>query len=192
VIVWLEKALALAIHDRQLAEHGGSAGVRDEGLLESALARPQQLHAYGDPAPDLADLAAALAYGLARNHPFLDGNKRTAHVAYRTFLALNGAELVATDEEKYLTMLALAEGKLAERDFAAWLRERVRTRGRGEAHEPRPAYKAKARAAQPRRSRGAGRYARRDERNGATTDGGNLTREGRPTIRAVRAKAEGP
>jgi len=151
VIVWLEKALALAIHDRQLAEHGGSAGVRDEGLLESALARPQQLHAYGDPAPDLADLAAALAYGLARNHPFLDGNKRTAHVAYRTFLALNGAELVATDEEKYLTMLALAEGKLKEQDFAAWLRERVRARGRGEAHEPRPAYKAKARAARPRR-----------------------------------------
>lgn len=149
MIVWLEKALALAIHDRQLAEHGGSAGVRDEGLLESALARPQQLHAYGDPAPALA--AAALAYGLARNHPFLDGNKRTAHVAYRTFLALNGAELVATDEEKYLTMLALAEGKLAERDFAAWLRERVRARGRGEAHEPRPAYKAKARAARPRR-----------------------------------------
>src|SRR5688572_25262211 len=137
MVVWLEKAFVLAIHDRQVAEHGGSAGVRDEGLLESALARPQQLHAYGDPAPDLSDLAAALAYGLARNHPFLDGNKRTAHVAYRTFLALNGAELVATDEEKYLAMLALAEGKLPERDFAAWLRERVRMRGRGEAHEPR-------------------------------------------------------
>ena len=151
MIVWLEKALALAIHDRQLAEHGGSAGVRDEGLLESALARPQQLHAYGDPAPDLADLAAALAYGLARNHPFLDGNKRTAHVAYRTFLALNGADLVASDDEKYLAMLALAEGKLAEKEFAAWLRGRVRTRGRGEAHEPRPAYKAKARAARLRR-----------------------------------------
>ena len=151
MIVWLEKALALAIHDRQLAEHGGSPGVRDEGLLESALARPQQLHAYGDPVPDLAGLAAALAHGLARNHPFVDGNKRTAHVAYRTFLALNGAELVATDEEKYLTMLALAEGKLGEQDFAAWLRERVRTRGRGEAHEPRPAYQTKARAARPRR-----------------------------------------
>ena len=81
MIAWLEKALVLAIHDRQLAEHGGTGGVRDEGLLESALARPQQLHAYGDPAPDLADLAAALAYGLARNHPFLDGNKRTAAVA---------------------------------------------------------------------------------------------------------------
>jgi death-on-curing protein len=151
VILWLEKALVLAIHDRQLAEHGGSAGVRDEGLLESALARPQQLHAYGDPAPDLADLAAALAHGLARNHPFVDGNKRTAHVAYRTFLALNGAELVATDEEKYLTMLALAEGKLGEREFAAWLRGRARTRGRGEAHEPRPAYQTKAHAARPRR-----------------------------------------
>ena len=147
MIVWLEKALVLAIHDRQLAEHGGSAGVRDEGLLESALARPQQLHAYGDPAPDLADLAAALAHGLARNHPFVDGNKRTAHVAYRTFLALNGTELDATDGEKYLTMLALAEGKLSERDFAAWLRVHARACGRGKAHEPRAAYRAKARTA---------------------------------------------
>jgi len=147
MVVWLEKALALAIHDRQLAEHGGSAGVRDEGLLESALARPQQLHAYGDPAPDLADLAAALAHGLARNHPFVDGNKRTAHVAYRTFLALNGTELDATDGEKYLTMLALAEGKLSERDFAAWLRVHARAHGRGKAHEPRVAYRAKPRAA---------------------------------------------
>ena len=151
MVVWLQKALVLAIHERQLAEHGGSGGVRDEGLLESALARPQQLHAYGDPAPDLSDLAAALAYGLARNHPFLDGNKRTAHVGYRTFLALNVAELVATDEEKYLTILALAEGKLGERDFAAWLRGRVRMRRRGEAHEPRSAYQAKPRAARSRR-----------------------------------------
>ena len=145
MIVWLEKALVLAVHDRQVAEHGGSAGVRDEGLLESALARPQQLHAYGDPAPDLADLAAALAYGLARNHPFVDGNKRTAHVAYRVFLELNGAELLATDEEKYAAMLALAEGKLAEGDFAAWLRERLQLPSRGEAHEPRKRYRARAR-----------------------------------------------
>ncbi len=145
MIVWLEKALVLAIHDRQLAEHAGSAGVRDEGLLESALARAQQLHAYGDPAPDLADLAAALAFGLARNHPFVDGNKRTAHVAYRTFLALNGAELVATDEDKFVNMLALAEGKLAERGFAAWLRERLRLAPRGEAHQPRKPYRAKPR-----------------------------------------------
>ncbi|MBI3918437.1 MAG: type II toxin-antitoxin system death-on-curing family toxin [Betaproteobacteria bacterium] len=145
MIVWLENAVVLAIHDRQAAEHGGSAGVRDEGLLESALARAQQLHAYGDPAPDLADLAAALAYGLARNHPFIDGNKRTAHVAYRTFLALNGAELNATDEEKYVAMIALAEGKLAERDFAAWLRERLQLTSRGEVHEPRKPYGARRR-----------------------------------------------
>ena len=145
MVVWVEKALVLAVHDRQVAEHGGSAGLRDEGLLESALARPQQLHAYGDPAPDLADLAAALAYGLARNHPFVDGNKRTAHVAYRVFLELNGAELLATDEEKYVAILALAEGKLAESDFAAWLRERLRLASRGEAHEPRRRYRAKAR-----------------------------------------------
>jgi len=145
MIVSLEKALVLAIHERQVAEHGGSAGVRDDGLLESALARAQQLHAYGDPVPDLADLAAAVAHGLARNHPFVDGNKRTAHVAYRTFLALNGAELVATDEEKYVAMLALAEGKLAERDFAAWLRDRLRLPPRGEAHEPRKPYRAKRR-----------------------------------------------
>ena len=151
MVVWLEKALALAIHDRQLAEHGGTGGVRDEGLLESALAHPQQLHAYGDPAPDLADLAAALAHGLARNHPFLDGNKRAAAVACETFLELNGATLEADDLELYPLYLALAEGKLGERDFAAWLRERVRTRRRGEAHEPRSAYQAKPRAARSRR-----------------------------------------
>ena len=151
MIVWLEKALVPAIHDRQLAEHGGTGGVRDEGLLESALARPQQLHAYGDAAPDLADLAAALAYGLARNHPFLDGNKRTAAVACETFLELNGATLEADDLELYPLYLELAEGRLGERNFAAWLRGRVRSRGRGEAHEPRPAYQAKPRAARPQR-----------------------------------------
>jgi death-on-curing protein len=153
MVVWIEKALVLGIHDRQLAEHGGQGGVRDDGLLESALARPQQLYAYGDPAPDLADLAAALAYGLARNHPFLDGNKRTAAVACETFLELNGATLEADDLDLYPVYLALAEGKLAEREFAAWLRERVRTRGRGAAHEPRAAYRAKPRAARTRRAR---------------------------------------
>jgi len=151
MVVWLETALVLAIHERQLSEHGGSAGVRDEGLLESALARPRQLHAYGDPAPDLADLAASLASGLARNHPFVDGNKRTAAVACETFLELNGARLDAEDLELYPLYLALAEGKLGEREFAAWLRGRVRTPGRGEAHEPRPAYRAKARTARTRR-----------------------------------------
>jgi death-on-curing protein len=147
MIVWVGKALVLAIHDRQLAEHGGSAGVRDEGLLESALARPQQLHAYGDPEPDIADLAAALAYGLARNHPFVDGNKRTAAVACETFLELNSTTLEAEDAELYPLYLALAEGKLSERDFAAWLRVHARASGRGRAHKPRPTYRVRARTA---------------------------------------------
>src|SRR5688572_20882425 len=128
MVVWLRKEVVLAIHDRQIAEHGGSAGVRDEGLLESALARPQQLCAYGDPAPDLADLAAALAYGLARNHPFVDGNKRSAAACCETFLDLNGATLEADDLDLFPVYLALAEGKLVERGFAAWLRERLQTR----------------------------------------------------------------
>jgi death-on-curing protein len=147
MIVWLEKALVLAIHARQIAEHGGSAGVRDEGLLESALARPRQLHAYGDPAPDLADLAAALACGIARNHPFVDGNKRSAAVCCETFVELNGATLEAGDLELYPQFLALAEGTLDEGDFAAWLRERIRLAPRGEAHAPRKRYRAKARSA---------------------------------------------
>jgi len=142
LILWLEKDLVLAIHDRQVAEHGGSAGVRDDGLLESALARPQQLHAYGDPVPDVADLAAALAYGLARNHPFIDGNKRTAAVCCETFIELNGAALAADDLELFQLYLALAEGKLSERDFAAWLRERIKPVARGEAHQPRRRYRA--------------------------------------------------
>src|SRR5688572_4030916 len=147
MVVWLEKAFVLAIHDRQVAEHGGGAGVRDEGLLESALARPQKLHAYGDPAPDLADLAAALAYGLASNHPFVDGNKRTAAVCCETFVELNGATLEADDPDLFPQYLALAEGKLAERDFAAWLRERLHLAPRGEAHEPRQPYRARTRPA---------------------------------------------
>ncbi len=142
MIIWIDRRLALAIHDRQLAEHGGSAGVRDDNLLESALARPQQLHACGDPPPDLADLAASLAYGLARNHPFVDGKKRTAYVVCRTFLALNGAELIATLEEKYLTILALAEGRLKLEEFAAWLRGHIQTERPHSVQEPKPAYKA--------------------------------------------------
>lgn len=132
-ITWIERALALAIHDRQLAEYGGAEGVRNENLLESALARPQQMSAYAEPAPDLADLAVALAYGLARNHPFIDGNKRTAYVACRTFLALNGGVLVADAEDKYQTFLALADGRLSAEAFAAWLRERLRTQRVNEA-----------------------------------------------------------
>ena len=141
MIVWIEKALALAIHDRQLAEHGGGSGVRDEGMLDSALARPQQRHAYGEPPPDLAELAAALAFGLARNHPFVDGNKRTAHVCYRVFIALNDGELMASEEDKYIAMLQLAEGSFDEAAFAAWLRPRLRARPAGKVQEPRAGYR---------------------------------------------------
>jgi death-on-curing protein len=125
---WIDKALALAIHDRQLAEHGGSSGVRDERLLESALARPEQLFAYGDPPSDLADLAASLAYGIARNRPFVDGNKRMAAVVCETFIELNDADLLAEDAELFPRYLALAEGKLKEKAFAVWLREHIRHR----------------------------------------------------------------
>ncbi|WP_300618860.1 type II toxin-antitoxin system death-on-curing family toxin [Dokdonella sp.] len=137
-MVWIERALALAIDDRQLAEHGGIAGVRDLARLESALARPQQVHADGNPEPDLADLAASLAYGIARNHPSMDGNQRTAHVCYRVSLALNGTELFAADEDKYVAMIALAEGRLAQADFAAWLREHLRSGASRPVNEPRP------------------------------------------------------
>ncbi len=125
MIVWIGRALALAIHDRQLAEHGGVSGVRDDNLLESALARPQQLHHYVDPPPDLADLAASVAYGLARNPPFVDGNKRTAAVVCETFIELNEARLVAEDVELFPQFLALAEGHLSAEEFAAWLRPRI-------------------------------------------------------------------
>ena len=140
MIAWISRALALAIHERQLAEHGGGIGVRDEGMLESALARPQQLHSYGDPAPDLADLAASLAFGLARNHPFVDGNKRTAAVACETFALLNGSRLEADDLDLYPVYLALAEGSLSEADFAAWLRPRLRGHAPGAVHESRKRY----------------------------------------------------
>lgn len=135
MITWISKALALSIHDRQLAEHGGAGGVRDQALLDSALARPQQLYAYGHPPPDLADLAASLAFGLARNHPFVDGNKRTAHVCYRVFIALNGGQFVAASEEKYVAMLGLAEGSMDEPAFADWLRLRITVKPRRRVQE---------------------------------------------------------
>jgi death-on-curing protein len=142
MIVWIDRPLALAIHDRQLAEHGGAGGVRDEALLDSALARPQQRHAYGEPPPDLADLAASLAFGLARNHPFVDGNKRTAHVCYRVFLKLNDCELKASQEEKYAAMIGLADGSLDEAEFARWLRARIVTQTEGgSVQEPEAAYR---------------------------------------------------
>lgn len=121
--VWLDAAIALAIHDRQLAEHGGGTGVRDRGALDSALTRPLNRWHYGE--DDLAALAAAYAYGLARNHPFVDGNKRTAWVLARLFLALNQAALSFAPEEAIRAMLALAAGELEEEALAAWSRERI-------------------------------------------------------------------
>jgi death-on-curing protein len=119
--VWLRLDVVLAIHDAQLAEHGGSSGLRDRGLLESALARPQHLAAYGE--PDIAALAAAYAFGIARNHPFVDGNKRTALVAMETFLALNGHDLAVDDAACVVTMLRLAAGELEEQALADWIRQ---------------------------------------------------------------------
>ena len=141
MIVWISKALALAIHDRQLAEHGGGSGVRDEGMLDSALARPQQLLACGDPPPDLADLAASLAFGLARNHPFVDGNKRTAAVACEVFIMLNGATLAAEDHDLYPQYLGLAEGSVSEAGFADWLRPRIVAAPADKVQEKRSGYR---------------------------------------------------
>lgn len=119
--VWIDRAVLLAVHDEQLAEHGGALGTRDTGLFESAIARPQQLAHYGE--PDAAELAAAYAVGISRNHPFIDGNKRTAFVAAELFLALNGLELNADDAACVMTMLAVAAGQMDEATFARWLRE---------------------------------------------------------------------
>lgn len=119
--VWISKAVILAVHDEQLAEHGGGEGVRDEGLLDSALARPPNRSAYGQKV-DLAALAAAYAFGIARNHPFVDGNKRTAYVAMELFLYLNGIELTASDHEAVLTMVKLAAGEISEDELAIWIR----------------------------------------------------------------------
>ncbi len=122
--VWIRDDVVLAIHIRQLAEHGGAEGIRDVGLLESALTRPKNLLTYSD-APDLARLAASYAYGIASNHPFIDANKRVAWVVCRTFLRLNGHDVDAPFEDKYLVMLQVAGGKLSEEEFAAWIRARL-------------------------------------------------------------------
>ncbi|MEM6476778.1 MAG: type II toxin-antitoxin system death-on-curing family toxin [Pseudomonadota bacterium] len=120
---WLSLDLALAIHDRQLSEHGGPSGVRDQGMLESALARPLNQWTYGE--DDLAALAAAYAYGIARNHPFADGNKRTAWVFARLFLKLNGRSISFTPREAINIVLALAAGELSEEELADWFRQRL-------------------------------------------------------------------
>jgi death on curing protein len=121
--LWVSVDVALTAHVEQLAEHGGAEGVRDSGMLESALARPRNMAQYGE--PDLADLAAAYAFGLARNHPFTDGNKRTALVVAETFMAMNGAMLSASDAEVVVAILALAAGELSEEELADWFRQHL-------------------------------------------------------------------
>jgi len=123
---WISKTALLLLHDESLAEHGGAAGVRDEGLLESALARPVNLAAYGT--PDLADLAASYAIGLTKNHGFVDGNKRAAFLAVGLFCALNGCRLVTTQIDATQTMIGVAAGEIDEVTFAAWLRSHLQAR----------------------------------------------------------------
>ncbi len=118
--IWVAQEVAIAVHAEQLSEFGGGEGVRDFGLLESAMARPQNLEQYGD--PDISELAASYAYGIARNHPFIDGNKRTAAVISETFLMLNGATLAATDAELVVAFVALAAGELSEDELTDWFR----------------------------------------------------------------------
>ena len=123
---WLPAQMLVSIHDEQQSEHGGAAGLRDEGLFESALARPRQLATYGE--PDVVELAAAYAFGLVRNHPFVDGNKRTAFIAAQLFLRLNGHRINAPHVDCVLTTLALAAGDIDEAAFAAWLRSHLQAR----------------------------------------------------------------
>ena len=119
--VWLSERLVLAMHSQSLARHGGADGIRDPGLLESALARPLNRAGYGE--PDVVELAALYAVAIARNHPFIDGNKRTAYLALEVFLELNGLRLTATDAESVVAMLAMAAGEMKDDEFTLWVRE---------------------------------------------------------------------
>ncbi len=121
---WVRRDLVYAVHDMQLARHGGRAGLRDQNLVESTLSRPEQLHTCGQPPPDAAQLAAAYAYGLARHHGFSDGNKRTAWVVARVFLADNDIQLVFSEIDAIHTMQAVASGTLDEQ-LAVWFRQRM-------------------------------------------------------------------
>lgn len=121
--VWLGSSIAHAIHDRQLAEHGGGVGLRDQAALESALTRPVNQWSYGE--DDLVHLAAAYAFGIARNHPFVDGNKRTAWIMARLFLVANGVEIAFDKVDATNTVIALAAGELSEEELADWFRQRV-------------------------------------------------------------------
>lgn len=120
-LFWIEVAEALVIHDESLAEHGGREGIRDPALLESALARPKNLLAYSKKPASLTQLADAYAVGVIRNHPFVDGNKRTALLVSFAFLELNGLQIEALPEDIYLTFIGLAEGSVSEKAFAEWL-----------------------------------------------------------------------
>ena len=124
--VWVLDEVVLALHDEQLAAHGGLSGVRDRGAVESALTRPRNLAAY-EACDDIARLAAAYAYGIARNHGFADGNKRTALVTADIFLMLNGYELVSAPVENVMTILSLAEGSLSEAELASWFRKNIKS-----------------------------------------------------------------
>jgi death-on-curing protein len=126
--LWMNVADAVIAHDLELAAHGGSAGFRDEGLLDSALARPKNIWAYAESAPLLPALAAAYAFGISSNHPFFDGNERTALVVSFAFLDVNGLEVTATQEDAYLTILGLAAGEISEAELAQWFTEHTTAR----------------------------------------------------------------
>lgn len=138
--IWINEELAIAVYARQIAEHGGSDGIRNNSLLRTSLARPWQLYAYGNPSPDIAALAASLAYGISTIRPFVDGNKRTSAVLCELFIVLNGMSLEASDQEMLNIFLALAEGSLSEADLAGWIRQHL-NRGRPDSvHEPGISY----------------------------------------------------
>ena len=124
--VWVDKGMLLLLHDESLAEHGGDSGLRDEGLLDSALARPENLAAYEQ--PDFAAFAASYCVGLAKNHPFVDGNKRAALLATGLFLLLNGKKLTASQADATLAILGVAASEISEAEFAAWVRRNSKDR----------------------------------------------------------------
>lgn len=124
-VIWIRYEIVTRIHRYQLEEHGGLEGIRNQALLESALNRPKNLFAYSEPPPDLATLAAAYAFGIVSNHPFIDGNKRTAYVVTSSFLKLNGYDLKASEEERYQIWIDLAAARLSEEELATWIRERI-------------------------------------------------------------------
>jgi death-on-curing protein len=125
VIEWLAEAVVLAIHDEQVGEHGGLAGIRDLGALQSALARPQQLLAYADPRPDVAALAAAYGFAIATSHPFADGNKRTSYIVTEVFLLLNGHQMDVDEAARVDVWTRLGAGSITEEQLADWLRAHI-------------------------------------------------------------------